>query len=111
MEDNKARISDGTAALLVCDKSLESDDAEFYTWMEEEGFASWGQHGNYGCWWVYVNMDSKLFAPGMPGISITRTIGDHAITISEFKAIYSIFKQYEGKELFVFHNERFDYDR
>lgn len=38
-------------------------------------------------------------------------IGNHAITISEFLSIYSIFKEYEGKELFTFHSERFDYDR
>ncbi len=111
MEEKNPRISDGTAAILVCDESLKSNDALFFTWLREEGFHSWGHHGNYGCWWVYVNLESKLFAPGMPGIPITHPIGRHAITISEFYTIYSIFKQYEGKEVFVFHNERFDYER
>ena len=111
MKEKNPRISDGTAAILVCDESLKSNDAEFFIWLREEGFHSWGHQGNYGCWWVYVNMDSKIFAPGMPGIAITHPIGNHAVTISEFHTIYKIFKQYEGKEVFVFHNECFDYDK
>ena len=46
----------------------------------------------------------------MPGVSLALPIGNHAITIDEFKTIYAIFKKYEGKELFTFSNERFDYD-
>lgn len=111
MEEETLSISDGTAAFLICDESLKSNTAEFYAWLREEGFHSWGCHGNYGCWWVYVNMESKLFAPGMPGIPITHAVGNHAITIKEFHTIYSIFKKYEDKETFVFQNERFDYDR
>ena len=46
----------------------------------------------------------------MPGVSLALPIGNHAVTIDEFKTIYAIFKRYEGKELFTFSNERFDYD-
>lgn len=111
MEEKQPRISDGTAAILVCDESLKVNDSEFYKWLIAEGFQSWGHHGNWSCWWVYVNLKSKLYAPGMPGISVTNPLGEHAITINEFYTIYNIFKKYEGKEVFVFHNERFDYDR
>ena len=44
----------------------------------------------------------------MPGIAIVYVIGEHAITLDEFKTIYAIYKKYEGKELFTFHKERFD---
>ena len=67
-------------------------------------------HGNYGCWWIHVNITRKMYAYGMPGVSIARPIGNHAITIEEFKTIYQIYRKYEGKDLFVFNNRRFDYD-
>ena len=47
----------------------------------------------------------------MPGVAIVGVIGEHAITIDEFMIIFNIFKKYENKELFVFNEERFDYDK
>lgn len=46
----------------------------------------------------------------MPGVGLAEPLGNHAITIEEFKTIYSIYKKYEGKELFVFSSAKFDYD-
>ena len=111
MEDTKMRIGHGkTEAFLICDKSLQSNDAAFFKWLREEGFTFGGYKGNFGCPWVYVNLTRKQFAYGMPGVSLVQPIGNHAITIEEFQTIYSIFKKYERKELFVFHEKRFDYD-
>ena len=60
---------------------------------------------------LYGSIDhGRQYAYGMPGVSLALPIGNHAITIDEFKTIYAIFKKYEGKELFTFSNERFDYD-
>lgn len=42
------------------------------------------------------------------GGDIVPSIGEHAITLDEFKTIYAIYKKYEGKEIFTFHKERFD---
>ena len=78
--------------------------------LQGEDFTFGGYHGNYGCWWVHINITRKQYAYGMPGVSLALPIGNHAITIDEFKTIYAIFKKYEGKELFTFSNERFDYD-
>lgn len=112
MSDKQGPISGST--FLVCDRSLESWGADFYKWLKSEGFELWeSSKGLFrGVIWVYININSRLFAPGIPGIPITLPIvGDHAITIDEFKAIYAILKKYEGKDIFVFHEERFDYDR
>lgn len=74
------------------------------------GFVTRGlSHGWYeGVHWIYVNLNSKLYAPGMPGIPITTALGHHAVTIEEFKTIYNIYKKYEGKSIFTFHQEPFD---
>ena len=112
MEGKTLRIGSGkTEAFLVCDKSLEKCDAPFLIWLRDEGFTFGGYHGNYGCWWVYINITRKQYAYGMPGVSLAQPIGNHAITIEEFQTIYAIYKKYDGKELFVFHVDRFDYDR
>ena len=96
--EEKRSISGGTACFLVKDKSLfEGWDSFVYEWLRREGFASWGRKGDYSCVdWVYVNVNSKVFAPGMPGIRVTSEIGNHAITFDEFLMIYNIFKKYEG---------------
>lgn len=109
MEEKKQRITEGRIeAFLVADKSLESIHAPFYEWLREEGFRFAGYHGNYGCWWAHINITRKQYAYGMPGVRLVQAIGNHAITIDEFKTIYAIYKKYEGKEQFVFHSARFD---
>ncbi len=41
MEEKKLRIGGGkTEAFLVCDKSLGSLDAPFYSWLRSEGFTN-----------------------------------------------------------------------
>lgn len=113
MEEKTMRIGAGKPeAFLVCDKSLVSSDAPLFQWLREEGFTFGGYHGNYGvCWWAHINITRKQYAYGMPGVGLVKAIGNHAITIEEFQTIYDIYKKYEGKELFVFQEERFDYDR
>ena len=96
----KREISSGNSCILVRDDSLlDGWKSPIYSWLKEEGFTSWGRKGVYsGVDWVYINLTSKIFAPGMPGIPITSVIGNHAITLDEFKTIYYIFKNYEGLE-------------
>ena len=103
MGEEKLHIGQGKVEVfLVCDKSLGEINAPFLKWLREEGFTFSGYHGNYGCWWVYVNITRKEYAYGMPGVSLAKPLGNHAITIEEFMTVYSIFKKYEGKGLFVF---------
>ena len=41
----------------------------------------------------YINLNNKRYAFGLPGISITRPVGEHAITKEEFMLIYDIYKK------------------
>lgn len=111
MEEKELRISQGKPeAFLVCDRSLESIHSPFYSWIRDEGFSFAGHHGNYGCYWAYVNITRKQYAYGMPGVSLVQPIGNHAITINEFMTIYRIYEKYQGKSPLVFHTVNCDYD-
>ena len=95
-------ISSGSACFLIKDDSLKTREGDFWNYLKEEGFQSWGKHGIWGCEWVYVNVNSKLYAPGMPGVGITRCVVSkyprNALTIDEFKAIWEILKGHEAVE-------------
>ena len=102
MPPEKKIISQGHAeSFLVCDKSFKSLDAPFFAWLKNEGFEYAWHKGHYGCDWVFVNITRKQFAYGMPGIEVTKAIGNHAITKEEFMVIYTIYKKYEGDDLFA----------
>ncbi len=98
---------------LVCGKI--GMGSKFDKWLHKEKFKCWQIKGYYCIdpnenTWDFIDINSKTFAPAIPGIKVAEAIGNHAITIKEFKQIYHIYKKYEGKDLFVFKNERFDYD-
>lgn len=90
-------IGDGTATILVYDKSI-GMDCEFEKWLESEVFTYWRYSKGWydGVCWIYVNLNSKLIARGISGIELTEPLCHHAVNIDEFKTIYSIFKKYEG---------------
>ena len=87
---------------LVQDESLRVASSEFVNWLREEGFRSAYLKGCYGCSWVFVSITCKTFAYGMPGIKIVQPVGNHAVTIDEFRTIYGIYKKYDGLEPLVF---------
>ena len=88
-------------SFLVCDGTFIDSDAPFFKWLRSERFTLGWHKGNYGaCDWAYINITSKQFAYGMPGVSITTPTGNHAITLDEFMTIYNIYRKYDGKELF-----------
>ena len=89
-------IGTGSAVILVKDMTFGDQKHPFWEWLREEGFQSWGHHGNFGCGWVFINLNSMIYAPGMPGIRIASAIREHAITVEEFKIIWNIFSKYEG---------------
>lgn len=95
-------ISLAGACFLIKDKDLlKGVESEIANWLEKEGFElckGWWR----GVDWIYININSKTYMGGMPGISVTTPVGGHAITIEEFKAIYSVFKKYEGKTVLSF---------
>ncbi len=101
-----ASISQGKpTAFLVKAKSLKNSEASFFTWLQSKGFKYGWCKGHYNvCDWVFVNITYKLYACGMPGVEIAKALGNHAITIDEFKKIYAIYEKYEGLGLMEFNN-------
>ena len=91
-------IGEGSSSILVKDDSLKEMDGEFITWLHEEGFQPWQYNKGSLCGWIWVNITNKLYAKGKPGIKVTSSLGEHAITADEFKTIWNIYKKYEGLE-------------
>ena len=89
-------LAAGSACVVVTEKGLGKNEHPFWNWLREEGFHSWLHHGNYGMDWIFINLNSMIYAPGMPGIRIVGPIREHAITVEEFKTIWGIYMQYEG---------------
>ena len=108
----KPKIWEGKKkAFLVCDESLTNSNAPFYEFLRNEGYTCGTNKGCFGCSWAHVDITTKQYAYGMPGVSFVGEIGNHAITISEFMIIFHIFKKYENKNLFVFREKPFDCDK
>lgn len=97
-------ISEGTGAILVREKSIDRDKhREFVEYLHNEGFERWSKSKFYpSVDWIYVNINAKCYAFGMPGIPVTTPLGNHAVTIDEFKVIYEIYRKYEGKAVLYF---------
>lgn len=91
--ENKERkhIRESKGCFLIRDNSLKQlgdgvysidPGAQFLTWLKSEGFESWRLSGRWTYVdWIFVNIDTKVYAPGMPGIKITDVVGRHCITI------------------------------
>ncbi len=73
-------------------------EKSFSSFLRKEGF-DYIMGG--GCPWYFVDITHKSFIPGKPGIKFGRVVGEHAITVKEFKQIYAIYKKYEGKNPLV----------
>ncbi len=72
--------------------------------LKTEGFSC--AAGYCGCPWFFVDIEKKVFKPGMPGVSYGKVVGDHAIIFDEFRTIYEIYKKYEGLGLLKFDKGR-----
>lgn len=86
-------------AFLVYDKTLGNSDAPFYAFLRSKGYTYGTHKGNFGCPWAHVDITTKQYAYGWPGVEIVGVIGDHAISIDEFMTIYNIYAKYEGLSL------------
>ena len=90
-------LHSGEACFLVKGKEVEDMYSPFWRWLREQGFHSWGRHGHFAYVdWVYINVRSKIYAPGMPGIGLASPLFNHAITLEEFYTIWNIYSKYEG---------------
>lgn len=96
--ETERSISSNHGCFLVKDKSLlQGWNSPVYNYLWSKGFIRWRSKGVFkGVDWVFVNICSKIFAPGLPGYSVTDVACDHAVTFEEFKTIYEIFAKYVG---------------
>ena len=69
---------------------------EISIFLNENGFTKWTKKGYYeGCNWIFADLKTKMFAPGIPGCKISEVVFNHSITLNEFKNIYEIYLTYE----------------
>ncbi len=85
---------------LVSGEDLGHQNSEFIEFLRNEGFQC--KYGFWDCPWVWVNIDSKVYGRGRPGVAYAGVIGGHAITIMEFMTIYNVFKKYRGYKVLQF---------
>lgn len=81
-------------AFLVYGDDLGKQESMFINFLRAEGFQC--KYGFWDCPWVWVNIDTKVYGRGRPGVAYAGIIGGHAITIDEFMSIYDIYKKYSG---------------
>lgn len=75
---------------------IEDNVDNIVNFLKINGFKSWLNHGYYdGCDWVYVDLTTKIFAYGIPGIKICDVVFNHSITLDEFQTVYQIYNNYE----------------
>ncbi len=122
-------IGRGKTVILVYGHELKHGNGSGLYGFLNRSFKNVSRKGIFSsCPWVYVNIETKRFFPGIPGIKITECLNNHAVTIKEFYTIYEqynldnqnfdtskevleIYSKYVGKDPFVFYNERFDCDK
>ncbi|MDD6727763.1 MAG: hypothetical protein PUE08_00875 [Eubacteriales bacterium] len=84
-------ISQGTAAFLVREKNMQENE-DILKWLEDNGFELWEHSKGWykGVDWMYINVNSKVYARGIPGIKLTQSVGKDSLTFDEFKMIYNL---------------------
>ena len=76
---------------------------ELLSFLKDEGFSCKG--GYWGCPWYFIDIENKIYYPGRPGVIYGKVIGNHEITVEEFKTIYHIFKKHEGLDVLIIYND------
>lgn len=101
--DPRPDLTEGTPVMLVYDKDL-SRDCEFVQFLKNEGFTIYFRSKGWynGIHWLFINLNNKVYVPGIPCVGWAPPMCDHAITVDDFKTIYHIYKKYDGMDLFQF---------
>ena len=89
-----------SACFLIKDERLKTNwhQTPIFEFIKNEGFTCWekSKKNIEGLEWLFINIISKVYAKGVPGIALAPVVAEHAITFEEFQIIYNIYKKYEG---------------
>ena len=78
-------------AFLVLDERIADDDLSIVNFLKKEGFSSGTYKGyNTCCPWIFIDIVNMVYCFGKSGVKFVDVIGEHAITIEEFKIIYQL---------------------
>nr|MBQ4455597.1 hypothetical protein [Clostridia bacterium] len=94
ISDQELVLGTDNCCFLVSGEDLGQQDSKFISFLRDEGFK--GKYGFWDCPWIWVNIETKVYGRGRPGVKYCNAIGDHAITIDEFMTMYNIYKKYLG---------------
>ena len=62
-------------------------------YLEKNHFKPIGHGYHRGCNWIWVNLDDKKYAYGMPGIKMMESMYDHAVTVEEYETMLKLHEQ------------------
>ncbi len=103
MDSKDLVLGSERVCFLVSGADLGKQESEFISFLRSEGFQC--KYGFWDCPWVWVNIETKVYGRGRPGVAYAGVIGGHAITIDEFMTIYDIYKKYSGLDVLKFPKE------
>ena len=86
-----SKLNDVGLPIVVRSKSG-AEALAFEYELQDLGFKHWGQKGHcYGMALTWVNIHTRIFAPGLPGIQICAHICGKIIPLADFREIMRIF--------------------
>lgn len=85
-------------SFVVWDNRIERNDLSFVDFLKSEGFSAKRTGYNPYTPWVFIDIVDMVYICGKPGVKFANAIGEHMISVDEFKLIWNIFKTYKGRE-------------
>ena len=83
----------GPLAILIQDDRLASGESEIPAMLQKDGFREWRKGGlPIVRSFLYVNLNTKSYAYGRCGVSVTEILGGKAISCDEFMQIYRMYR-------------------
>ena len=69
---------------------------------KENGFRQIERGSLPAALWLFIDIQTKLYVVGRPGVNIKEPVGGHALTPDEFMMIYEISKYFGNKKQYEF---------
>ena len=93
----------GRATILVSFHNSDKNEImDFYNYLEKNKFRLCFDKKDVKDYletfkFLWININSKRIHHGLIGCQLCEPLGNHAVTIDEFKTIYEIFIKYQNK--------------